>query len=391
MFRRISLAAAVLLSGCGIRSEVSRAKYVGPIAKPLWKADDIMVDQVFIENGIVYCRARTFAEPSRHLYAFDSASGKRLWVSPFELDTGQSQFFVRDALVVRDKDKRAQIVDPKTGEALDRPALKTALRGITTGGVTYIVSMGRLTAFDAVSLKELWHTALVIGEITDGPIVAGGRVYVVGALLQAFDLKTGESRWTWKSKGYVSLITADQNAVYAYLSDQNVSAISLDAATGKQLWTQSLISVNAMESPVLMGSDELLIRDYPGGRSAPLSWTGYMFRTVKRATGAKVSEVTTTWKYSSWVIGDGQIYASDKSTAKLLNEAGDGPPDSWLGVASLQTGQELWRGETVHYGVFSRPATGSGMVAVGIEPYSAPVPKKGDPKPAGLWVWKTVQ
>jgi hypothetical protein len=142
---------------------------------------------------------------------------------------------------------------------------------------------------------------------------------------------------------------------------------------------------------LLEASDELLIRDDPEGKNARLASTGYVFRTVRRQTGEKLREVSTSWKYPAWVIGDGQIYASDKSSNELLNEGGDAAPDSWLAVASLQTGKELWRGETVHYGVFSRPATGSGVVAVGIEPYSPPVPKPGDPMPAGLWVWKARQ
>jgi len=101
MLRHISLAAAVLLGSCGIRSEVSRPKYLGPITKPIWKADDIQVDFVFIEDSIVYCRARTYASPVRHLYAFDPATGKRLWVSDFEVERAVPHFFAGGAMVTR--------------------------------------------------------------------------------------------------------------------------------------------------------------------------------------------------------------------------------------------------------------------------------------------------
>ena len=392
MIRAFLALILLLANACGLSLSGKRPKYSGAIQKPLWKVDDIMVDEVFIGKRIVFCRARTFASPAKHLYAFDAGNGKQLWISDFELDPGSSHFFVRDVLVIRGADSQMHSIVAATGKP-SRTPFSQALRGVSVDEATYVVSPGRLVAYDNQRLDELWHAELKV-EVSDGPIAAGQNVLVAGPAdatrtVYAFDRKTGKPAWNWSVKGDASPMAADENALYySSWAERNAFAVAVDANSGLRKWSHPLNNANLTASAYLTGQGYLLIRDNPPGKGEARSETGYVFRTLKCDSGEESKAVSTAWKYPNPIIYGSAIYASDYQSGRLLNEGGDAAPDSWLTAASLLTGKELWRGETVHYGVFTTPAAGEGIVAVGIQPYSPPVPKAGDPMPAGLWVWK---
>jgi outer membrane protein assembly factor BamB len=393
MLRALAALILLLLSACGLVRGFKRPKYTGPLQKPLWQVDDILVNQVFIGNRIVYCRARTFASSEMRLYAFSSENGARLWVSDFEPAPGWNHFFAGDFLVVRTTDNRSVVLDSKSGKpAADAPAqLAKAMRGDSRDGITYLVGPGRLSA---ISKTELWHADLPI-DVADGPVITADTVYVAGPTdqtkaLYAFDRKTGAMKWKWSFSGYGSSIAADEDAVYAYVTGDSRSVVAIDAVKGVLKWSKPISSTNITESPVLLGSGSLLIRDNPPGRQAQASETGYVLRTLKRSTGETEREVTTAWKYPDWILaGPGMLFASDKSAGPLLNEGGDAAPESWVTGVGLPDGKEIWRTASVPYGILTPLAFGSGIVTVGISPYSAPVPKPGDPMPAGLWVFRS--
>lgn len=101
----------VLLGACGLVKSDKRPKYSGPVQKPYWQVDGVMVDQVFISNRIVFCRARTIASPERRLYAFSGENGSRLWIADFEPADGLNHFFSGDLLLLRTSDKRTVVLD----------------------------------------------------------------------------------------------------------------------------------------------------------------------------------------------------------------------------------------------------------------------------------------
>jgi outer membrane protein assembly factor BamB len=252
------------------------------------------------------------------------------------------------------------------------------------------VSPGRLSA---VVKTELWHADLPV-EISDGPLVTSDTVYVAGpgdntGAVYAFDRKTGAAKWKWSFNGYASNIVADDDAVYAYATGDSTTVVAIDASKGIPKWSKPISSTNTAESPLLITAGSVLVRDNPPGERARLDESGYVLRTLKRATGETEQEVTTAWKYPNWVHARfGLLFASDKTSGPLLNEGGDAAPISWITGVGLWDGKEMWRTETVPYGIFTRLAVGGGIVAVGIEPYSPPVPKPGDPMPPGLWAFK---
>lgn len=390
----ISVLLTFLLSACGIVKTGKRPKYSGPIETPSWKVDGIRVDQVFIGNHVVFCRARSFSSDDERLYAFNADDGAKLWVSGFEPAMGDSHFFIEGLLVIHDADKHVHVLDSKTGVAVPgaEKELAGALRGSTRDGVRYIVTPGRLTA--STNGKKVWE-AEAPAVVDDGPFITASSVLVAGpgdqtSAIYAFDRATGAAKWKWSFHGYGSGLVTDDSAAYAYSGAGGAPAVvAIDAESGAVKWSQPLTRAQTIGSPKLLGGS-LLIEDNPGGKDGTLWESGYVLRTLNCATGAKEQEVTTTWKYPNWVATGayGNLFASDKSSGGLLNEGGDEAPDSWISGIGLSDGKEKWRTATVHYGVFTPLAAAAGIVAVGISPYNPPVPKPGDPMPSGLWAFK---
>ena len=221
MIRAFYALILLLSTACGLSTGGKRPKYSGPIQEPLWKVDGIMVDQVFIGRQIVFCRARTFASPVKHLYAFDAYSGKQLWISDFEPDAAMNHFFVREVLVIGGADGQMHSVVAASGKRVELP-FSQALRGVSVEGApydaTYVVSAGRLAAYDNQRMEELWHAELKV-EVADGPILAGPHVVVAGPAdatrtVYAFDRKTGKAAWKWSVNGDASSLSADENNLY---------------------------------------------------------------------------------------------------------------------------------------------------------------------------------
>ena len=94
------------------------------------------------------------------------------------------------------------------------------------------------------------------------PLVDGGRViFHVGGkdkgALTAFDLATGEVRWSWAGDGpgYASPIVADLGGTRQIIVPTQAKLVSVDAATGSLLWERPLVhqfSSNAI-TPIVYG------------------------------------------------------------------------------------------------------------------------------------------
>ena len=115
-------------------------------------------------------------------------------------------------------------------------------------GRLYTLGMtGAVTAFDAVTGKQLWqkpggpvepmyHTAM-------SPLVDRGLVIVhVGGhsngALTAFDARTGEVRWSWNGDGpaYGSPIAAELGGTRQIVTLTQENLVGVSAATGELLW-----------------------------------------------------------------------------------------------------------------------------------------------------------
>ena len=135
-------------------------------------------------------------------------------------------------------------------------------------GRLYSIGMtGVVTAWDAASGKQVWQkpgtgVAMEYTSHSFSPLVDAGRViFHVGGkdkgALTAFDLTTGDVRWSWAGDGpgYASPIVADLGGTRQIIVPTQAKLVSVDAATGALLWERPLVhqfSSNAI-TPIVYG------------------------------------------------------------------------------------------------------------------------------------------
>jgi outer membrane protein assembly factor BamB len=135
-------------------------------------------------------------------------------------------------------------------------------------GRLYSIGMtGVVTAWDAASGKQVWQkpgtgVAMEYTSHSFSPLVEAGRViFHVGGkdkgALTAFDLATGDVRWSWDGDGpgYASPIVATLGGTRQIVVPTQAKLVGVDAATGALLWERPLVhqfSSNAI-TPIVYG------------------------------------------------------------------------------------------------------------------------------------------
>jgi outer membrane protein assembly factor BamB len=128
-------------------------------------------------------------------------------------------------------------------------------------GRIYSLGMsGTLTAFDAASGKQLWqklrpgvdtlyHTGM--SPIVDGNVVIAHMGGHNAGLLTAFDVRTGEAKWTWDGDGpgYGSPIIADLGGTRQVITTTQDNLVGVSTATGALLWKRPF-SVRATRNAI---------------------------------------------------------------------------------------------------------------------------------------------
>jgi outer membrane protein assembly factor BamB len=268
-------------------------------ATPLVAADRIYV---FTRQG-----------DSEVMIALD-ATGKELWKS------GYPASFTMQSAAVRHGP------GPKSTPVLDNGALYSI-------GMTGIV-----TAWDAASGRQLWqkpgtgvvpmYTSHAFSPLVDRGLVifhVGG--HMKGALT-AFDVKTGDVKWSWSGDGpgYGSPIVAELGGTRQIVTITQGKLVGVDVATGALLWERPFVSSNFTNAgtPVLYGQTVIV-----SGNAGPTIAVG-----IEKKDGRWVTE--TLWenaeapvRFSNGVIvGDtflnlssrnaGQYFALDVKTGKTI-------------------------------------------------------------------------
>jgi len=139
------------------------------------------------------------------------------------------------------------------------------------GGRVFTLSIdGELSCYDAESGELRWRrsfderfpaTSPHFGTATS-PLVDGERVIAFvgghdnGALI-AFDVATGEERWSWSGDGpgYASPVIAEIAGVRQLVTQSQDQLVGLDAATGELLWSEPFetVYVQNIVTPVVRG------------------------------------------------------------------------------------------------------------------------------------------
>jgi outer membrane protein assembly factor BamB len=151
-------------------------------------------------------------------------------------------------------------------------------------GRLYAIGMtGIVTAFDAASGKQLWQKpgSGVVPMYTShafSPLVDRGLViFHVGGhnqgALTAFDVNTGETKWSWTGDGpsYGSPILVDLGGTRQIVTLTQTKFVGVDAATGSLLWERPFVSSSTTNAatPILYGQTLIVSNGGPAVAVAP--------------------------------------------------------------------------------------------------------------------------
>jgi outer membrane protein assembly factor BamB len=161
--------------------------------------------------------------------------------------------------------------------------------------------------------------------LVDGDLVIfdiGGK----DASTLALDKKTGKRAWAAGADppGYASPIPYTYNGQRAVLVFKSRAMISVEAASGKELWRlpwRSAYDVNA-STPIVLDDRVLISSGYPGGRAAMFQLTDGDPRRLWRNDDIKT-------KMSSLAVHAGHAYGISERGGRLL-------------CISLETGKNVW-------------------------------------------------
>ena len=149
---------------------------------------------------------------------------------------------------------------------------------VFANGKLYAIGMtGIVTAYDAATGKQLWQKPApgVVPMYTShsfSPLVDRGLViFHVGGhnqgALTAFDVNTGEIKWSWNGDGpgYGSPIVADLGGTRQIITITQGKLVGVDAATGSLLWERPFVSSNFTNSvtPILVGQTLIMSNGGP--------------------------------------------------------------------------------------------------------------------------------
>jgi outer membrane protein assembly factor BamB len=262
--------------------------------------------------------------------AHDAATGTVIWSTPYRVPFEPMRAAARHG------------AGPKSTPAYADGRLFTL-------GMTSIVS-----AFDAASGKLLWQKpatpAQPIYHTAMSPVVEGDMVIVhIGgpgdAALTAFDVATGEPRWTWSgdSPAYGSPIVAEIGGTRQLITFTHQWLVGVSVTTGQLLWQRPFRtpSDTSAQTPIVF-RDTIIQNGRSNGVTA--------FRVVRRDGSWVTEDVWQTKEVSLYmtngVVADGVLYGLSHLNA-----------GQYFGL-DLSTGAVLWTSEP-------RQAENAAMVSAG--------------------------
>jgi hypothetical protein len=183
-----------------------------------------------VANGVVYVSGDK-------LYAFNAASGARLWSAATGAGGGPPAVANGAVYVTGDK---LYAFNAASGAPLWSVAIGADGSSPAVANGVVFVSGDRAYAFDAASGSRLWSAAVGIGG--SSPAVANNVVYVTGNELYALNATTGSRLWSATNDfgGFGGGLPAVANGV-VYASGYKGWGIdpiwAFDATTGARLWS----------------------------------------------------------------------------------------------------------------------------------------------------------
>jgi outer membrane protein assembly factor BamB len=253
-----------------------------------------------VVNGKVFVHSRR--DPRELVTALDLSTGKVLWQQSYAGDYQKNSYAVR------------------MGKGPNATPLVAGGRLFTLGAT------GMLTAWDTQTGRRIWQndysklvdfSKLFCGTSASPAMIDGAVVVQVGSdihggLIAALDPATGEPRWQWKGPGpgYVSPVALTAAGTPQIVTFTEKSILSLDARTGKELWTVPFPDQwhENIVNPVWTGGRLIVSGVRQGTHAYRIENAGGKWRAVEAWANPQVSMYM-----SSPVAADGLIYGlSDK-------------------------------------------------------------------------------
>jgi outer membrane protein assembly factor BamB len=277
-----------------------------------------------VAGGLVYVGSQ-----DGRLYALDAVTGLQRWTAAMGRIDG-APTVAGGVVYVGSADRSVRALNAASGAAVWTASVGGSVENApaVAGGRVYVRARdGVAYALDAASGATVWtadigHQNCVPGEpcffipaAPSAPVVAGGRVYVVGPLnarLYALDAATGAVAWSIASGFTISGTPAVTGGrLYAVL-DHGISSCdlgALDAATGAAVWTIPGGSLNCVSSTAPVVANGVLFHGNRGVLVARNPATGAVLQTDSTTPGRSDSTI------NSVVVANGAVYTGREAGA----------------------------------------------------------------------------
>lgn len=241
-------------------------------------------------GGLSWDAGRLYVHSGGHfIVALDAASGEELWrqtaLTPFHSAPTVSE----GRVYVTTDDNELLALDAAEGEVLwTHRSISETARLLTAPSVAVLgetviapFTSGEIVALRAQNGTVLWSDSLTrtggltplssINDIAASPVILGESVYAMShsGIMAAFDLRTGERRWSLPASGlHAPYIAGD----YLFLVTTNAEVVAIDRNAGEVRWIQQLASFRnerrrrdriSWAGPVLAG-DRLVLASSEG-------------------------------------------------------------------------------------------------------------------------------
>jgi outer membrane protein assembly factor BamB len=229
----------------------------------------------------------------------------------------------------------------QSGAALHGPGPKST--PVYFNGRVYSIGMtGVVTAFDAATGRQLWQkpasknvprfTTHAFSPVVERELVIFHLGGENGGALTAFDINTGETKWSWTGDGpaYGSPIIVDLSGTRQMVTITQGKIVSLNAASGELLWERPYFLDNMTHAitPTLYGQTLIV-----GGTRYPLNAFTVARRNNQWITEDAWKNEETPIRLSNGVlVGDAFIGMSTRNSGQYF-------------AVDARTGTTLWRSE----------------------------------------------
>jgi eukaryotic-like serine/threonine-protein kinase len=284
---------------------------------PIWSADlgsYIQARSVAIAGGMVY--VGTYETST--LYALDAATGSIRWTKRLGGPVLSSPVVAQGRVLVGANNGALYALDAASGRMLWKawePGAQSAgaPHPSVANGVVYVSGGASINAYRATTGKLLWTVPLRGGEAP--PAVGDGRVYVQSFLtgLYALDAATGAQLW---SNSLPESITSAPTLAYGRLYVRSIDheLYALDGQSGATVWKTT---IGDLSEPPLSN-----------WREAPptvANGVAYLVEDENSVVGADAATGTILWRSparnSLWapvVVVNGRVYVSARSASAGL-------------------------------------------------------------------------